>query len=86
LAANIKGTRTIVNSYDLVFSGLIKIQDDKHENGYTKRETPIIHDMMEIFEFMFMNRLSEHFHKTSKILEDSQTTLSTCSKLRGGVK
>lgn len=81
-----KGTRAIVNSYDLVFSGLIKIQDDKHENVYTKRETSIIHDMMEIFEFMFMNHISDHFHKTSKILEDSQTALSTCSKLRGRVK
>lgn len=86
MAANIKGTRAIVNSYDLVLSGLIKIQDDKHENGYTKRETRIIHDMMEIFEYMFMNRTSEHFHTTSIILEDSHTALSTCSKLRGRVK
>ena len=80
-AAHIKGTRAIVNSYDLVFSSLIKIQDDKHESGSTKRETCFIHDMMEIFEFMFVNCISEHFHKTSKILEDPQTTLSTCSKL-----
>jgi hypothetical protein len=37
--------------------------------------------MMDIFEFMFMNCISEHFHKTSKILEDPQKPLSTCSKL-----
>jgi hypothetical protein len=48
-AAHIKGTRAIVNSCDLVSSGFIKIQDDKHENGYTKRETCIIHYVMEIF-------------------------------------
>jgi hypothetical protein len=53
----------------------------KHENGYTKRETCIIHDVMEIFEFMCMTCISEHFHKTSKILEDPQTALSTYSKL-----
>jgi len=37
--------------------------------------------MMETFEFMFMNCISERFHKTSKVLEDPQTALSTCSKL-----
>jgi len=36
---------------------------------------------MEIFEFMFMNCISEHFHKTSKILEDPETALSNSSKL-----
>jgi hypothetical protein len=30
---------------------------------------------------MFMTYISEHFHKTSKILEDPETALNTCSKL-----
>jgi hypothetical protein len=34
----VKATRAIVNSYDSVINALVKIQDDTHENGYTKRE------------------------------------------------
>lgn len=37
--------------------------------------------MMEIFEFVFVNCMSEHIHKINKILEDPETALSNCSKL-----
>lgn len=83
--ANVEATRAVLKNYDLIIDALKTFQDNEYENGETKREASIIHEKIKELEFMFMlilyNNILEEFQKTSKILQDPQTSLNICSKM-----
>lgn len=83
--AHAKTVSAISDGYESIIDALHCLYTNEYEKGDTRREAGILQEKMEELEFVFMlefwNRILDEFHKTSKALQDSKISLSTCAKL-----
>ncbi len=78
-------TAAIFKSFLKILEALECIAEDQSQKGDTRREANNIANKMQELEFVFMlnfwDEIFQNFHRVSKVLQNEDVNLKTCSDL-----